>query len=167
MNKKQVAAFLKVLSKDEPRQVLRNAYINNIEGETVLVATNGIALAAVNLDEDAEHLQGTLIARPYIERWYKLATGKDRLDYESLKRIIDEQYNDGETPKGEYPNWQSIVPDEFRKPVGAITFNAEYMFILQSIDGSDSLTWSLGGSLEPVMARNERGLYIFMPKKAS
>lgn len=167
MNKKQVGAFLKVMSKDQSRPVLMCAKVDEYEGKAVLVATDGYILAAVNIDnEDAEPLMGRLIRREAIERWYKLATGKDRLDARTLAEVSAEDYamNDGYADY-EYPKWKNIIPTGDVSGSNHIAFNAEYAKVLQDLDGSDGLIWNIYGEIKPMVAPTDNGLYLLMPRK--
>ena len=143
-----------------------NAKIDTYEGTPHLVATDGYVLVAIKLDDEASELLGTMIRRSAIEKWYKLANGKSRLTSEELVSVSRGDYADnGSYQTGDYPEWTRLIPKEYRNPVGKIAFNATYMNTLQEVDGSDGMEWSIGGALEPVMAKNERGVYIFMPRK--
>lgn len=162
MNKKQVGAFLKVVGKDTTRPILTNVVVDRYNGTLYMVGTNGYALAAIKLDEDAAPIEGKMIRRSALERWYKLATGKSRLTSDELVTVSSE---DGEQPEGTYPNWQQLIPSGQRQPSPKIAFNATFMRDLQDTDGAEGMTWSIGGELEPIMAETERGLYVFMPMK--
>ena len=165
MNKKQVGAFLKVVGKDT-RPTLTNVVVDVYEGTLYMVATDGYKLAAVKLDDDAAELEGRMIRRDALERWYKLATGKSRLTGAELVGVSNEDYGrHGSYPEGKYPIWQQLIPEPYRNPSRLIAFNATYMKELQDVDGSDGMVWNIGGELEAVFCKNERGIYVFMPMK--
>lgn len=166
MNKKQVGALLKVMSKDGMRPTLCTGYVDTLDGRTVLVVTDGYKLAAVYMD-GAEELVGKMIRREAIERWYKLATGKSRLDGEELLAVASEDYgqHNGYYDDSKYPEWQKLIPQGTTEPQEGMAFNAEYFKIMQDLDGADSLEVSLYGKLAPMVIRTERGLYMVMPMK--
>lgn len=168
LKKTQVAALLKVISKDEMRpEPLRCAYVDKWGDDTVLVATNGYVLAALQLDvEDAEPLVGRLIRREAIERWYKLATGKSRLTTDELVRVSADDYaQHGDYVNAKYVPWQQIVPSGEPDGSTELGFNAELAKVLQDLEDSDSLLWTVYGTLKPMMANTGAGTYIMMPKK--
>ena len=161
MNKKQVNAFLKVMSKDAMRPVLRNAHIDEYNGKTVLVATNGYILSSINIEVDSE-LVGKTIRREAIEVWYKLATGKSRFDGEAVAELVGNSANLSDI---EYPKWQNVMPTSETKPQEAMMFNAEYAKTLQDLSGESGLVWKLHGKLSPMVATTENGTYVMMPMK--
>lgn len=173
MNKKQVAALLKVMSKDDTRPVLCSGYVDKFEDSVVLVVTDGYSLAAVKMN-GADELVGKIIRRDAIERWYKLTDGKSRLTGEELVRVSSDDYahhgeyfdNEGMTSgTTRYPEWQKLVPSGEQQPQEAMSFNAEYMKQVQDLDGSDGLTVALYGKLAPMVVRTNNGLYLVMPRK--
>lgn len=167
LNKKQVGALLKVMGKDEMRPILASVYIDRWHDDTVLVATNGYVMAMLPLDaEDAEELVGKMIRREAIERWYKLATGKSRLNTMELVQVASEDYGQhGSYNDGEYPAWRSVVPSGIADGADTIAFNADLAKVLQDLDGSDGLAWTVYGRLQPLMANADNGTYLLMPKK--
>lgn len=165
MNKKQVGALLKVISKDTTRPILCNAYVGTWNDTPVLVATDGYKLS-VSYVEGADELVGKLIRRDALERWYKLATGKDRLTGDELVRVSSDDYaQHGSYESGQYPDWASLIP--LGEPSGQDTmaFNAEYFKIIQDLDGDDSLRVTLYGALSPMVVKTERGIYVIMPMR--
>ena len=165
MNKKQVGALLKVMSKDTSRPILRTGYVDNYNGKTVLVATDGYQLAAVYM-EGAEDLEGKLIRREAIERWYKLATAKSTLTGAELKHVSADDFALHDSyESGVYPPWQQLVPSLTRESAGRVAFNADYMKNMQDINGGIGLEWHFGQQLEPILAKNEHGIYLVMPMK--
>ena len=167
MNKKQVGALLKVMGKDEMRPILASVYIDKWGDDTVMVATNGYVMAILQLDtEDAEPLVGKMIRREAIERWYKLATGKSRLNTMELVQVAAEDYGrHGSYQDGKYPTWQSVVPSGIADGADTIAFNADLAKTLQDLDGSEGLAWTVYGKLQPLMANTDNGTYLLMPKK--
>ena len=160
MNKKQVNALLKVMSKDAMRPVLRNAYIDEYEGRTVLVATDGYMLTALNIEIDAEHI-GKSIKREAIEVWCKLATGRSRFGGEAIAELAGNKANLSDL---EYPKWQGLI-DRKQSAQDMMRFNADYAKTLQDLSGEDGLAWKLHGKISPMIARTENGTYVMMPMK--
>ena len=167
LKKAQVGALLKVMSKDDMKPILCNGYIDKWGEDIVLVATNGYVFSALYLDnEDAEPLLGKLIRRDAIERWYKLATGKDRLTTQALVRLSGDDYAQyGEYAKGDYPKWQSIVPSGIGQSQYEMIFNADFAKVLQDLEDTDGMKWELTGKLTPMVSRTAKGVYILMPRK--
>jgi len=167
LKKTQVGALLKVISKDEMKPILMNAYVDKWDDDTVLVATNGYVFSALYLDsEDAEELVGRLIRREAFEKWYKLATGKDRLTTQELVRLSSDDYaQHGEFASGEYPKWKSIVPDGIPSRESEMIFNADFAKVLQDLEEADGMKWELTGKLAPMVSRTSKGVYLLMPRK--
>lgn len=167
MNKKQVAAFLKIMSKDDSRPVLCTAYVDKFEDRVVLVATDAYRLSAVYLEGDeAEELVGKLIRRTAIERWYKLATGKSRLTAEELKVVANEDValNGGEFD-GKYPEWQKLVPTTELDGQKKMAFNAEFFKAVQDLNDTENVTVELRGILAPMVVRSNVSYSMVMPIK--
>ena len=166
MNKKQLGAFLKVMSKDDSRPILKTAYIDKYDDKYVLVSTDGYKLAAVYVDEDVEPILGKMIRREAIEKWYKLATGKSRLTGEELVAVSADDYaQHGSYESGEYVKWQSIIPQIERAGQDVMMFNAEFFKIIQDMDGSEGIKVELYGKLAPMVVKSERLLAVVMPMK--
>ena len=167
LKKTQVGALLKVISKDEMKPILMNAYVDKWDEYTVLVATNGYVFAALYLDsEDAEELVGRLIRRDAFEKWYKLATGKDRLTTRELVRLSSDDYaQHGEFASGTYPEWQKIVPDGVPSRESEMIFNADFAKVLQDLEEADGMKWELNGRLAPMVSHTAKGVYLLMPRK--
>lgn len=168
LNKKQVGALLKVISKDAMRpEPLRCLYIDRHGDDVVAVATDGYIMSVLKLDtEDAEPIVGKLIRRDAIERWYKLATGKSRLDTNELIRVSADDYaQNGSYVDGKYPEWQRILPTG--EPEGAmqLAFNADFGKVLQELENTDAFEWTVYGKLKPMVTTTEVGTYIMMPRK--
>ena len=161
MNKKQVNAFLKVMGKDAMRPVLRNAHIDEYNGKTVLVATNGYTLSAINIEVDSE-LVGKTIRREAIEVWYKLATTRNKLDGDALAELASNAANLSDLT---YPEWKKVLPDGYMSGETTMKFNADYAKTLQDLSGETGLVWKLHGKLLPMIARTENGTYVMMPMK--
>lgn len=165
MNKKQVGALLKVMSKDTTRPAMCAGYVDSYEGKTVLVATDGYAMAIVNM-EGAKELEGKLIRREAIEKWYKLATSKSRLTGEELVHVSADDYaQHGEYSRYNYVPWKDILPRGETQPQASMKFNAEYFKTMQDIEGVPATRVELYGALKPMVMRGELGTYIVMPMK--
>lgn len=165
MNKKQVGAFLKVMSKDDSRPILCTAKVDRYKDDLVLVATDGYVLAAMNIDDDAAELEGKLIRRSAIERWYKLAKTKDVLTGGELVRVSADDYAyDGSYEDGKYPDWQRVLTIE-PTAVDKIGINANFLKTAQDLDGGDGLVLSFNGPLGAIMSSTERGTIWVMPRK--
>lgn len=167
MNKKQVGALLKVMSKDETRPILCTAKIDVLDGKTVLVATDGYKLAAVNIMGDIDKTPvGLIIRREAIERWYKLATGKSRLTADELDGVISDDYGQhGSYVEGNYPEWKKMLPVGEPEGQSLMAFNADFFKTVQDLDGENHIRVKLYGRLKPMVMESERGTYVVMPMR--
>lgn len=167
MNKKQVGALLKVISKDDSRPVLTNAYVTNYKDKPVLVATDGFRASIIYMPE-AKELEGYMIRRSALEKWYKLATGKSLLD---IKEVSDDDYaTHSSYADGVYPNVLSLVPEkpeneEEWEGQTIMKFNPQFFKDVQDIEASNSVAVEMYGKLKPLVVRGEVGLHLVMPMK--
>lgn len=165
MNRKQVNAFLKVMSKDKARPVLCSAYIDDYKGKGVLVATDGYVLVAMRLEDIEQDHIGKRVSREAVERWYKLADGRSRLSGADLQDMMEfDQFNQSYLD-GVYPQWQQLVPQGEPTSLDSIAFNANYAKMLQDVRGIDGLNLKMYGKLAPMVHEDETGLYILMPMR--
>ena len=168
LKKTQVGALLKVISKDEMRPILTNVLIDNWGDDTVLVATNGYIMAVLQVDkEDGEKLNGRLIRRDAIERWYKLAIGKSRLNTQELIRVSNDDYaHHSNYETGQYPDWKKLLPEGEPEGTDRIAFDANLAKSLQDLEESDGLQWTVYGQLKPLVTTTDKGTYLLMPRKS-
>lgn len=161
LTKKQVKAFLEVLSSDESRPVLTHAKIDMLDGTPVLIGTDSYKLAALKLTDDILPEMGSLVPRESLVKWYKLASNKDYLtEVELITMAIPEE------EVGKYPEWQRLVPDvKDIVDLPNIRINAGYMFTLQTLVEMPGLEWEFYGPLAPVVSRYNGNLLIVMPLK--
>ena len=167
LNKKQVGAMLKIMSKDTTRPILNTGYITEYKDNTVLVFTDGYVLAVLKLDaEVAKPLLGEMVRRNSFEKWYKLATGKSRLDTEELVNIANDDYatNNG-YQMGEYPNVFNILPTTEPEGQKVMSFNADYVKNVQDLFDSEGVTLELHGTLSPMVFKYDEHMAIVMPRK--
>lgn len=167
LNKKQVGALLKVMGKDSSRPVLENLYVTTINDKLSVIATDGYLMAVLEIDaEDGMVLNNKCIRRSAIEKWHKLATGKDRLNTNELIKISAQDYADNNGYyDGSYPDITSILDNSDKgEATLKIVFNAEYMKIVQDLAGKP-LQYKLNGVLGALRADNEGDIYLIMPIK--
>ena len=169
MNRKQVNAFLKIMSKDKMRPVLCSAYVDELDGKMVLVATDGYVLTAVYLGEEARDYLGKRVTRESVERWYKLADGKSRLTGETLQELMEDDQHNSREPSGNYPEWKRLMPtvadtDAFVRDM-TISFNTDYVKMVQDLNGEDGVKMRLYGKLAPMVIESEVSLSVVMPMK--
>lgn len=164
MNRKQVNAFLKIMSKDSSRPVLCSTLVDEYKGKPVLVVTDGYVLTAVYIDY-AEDFIGKRITREAIEKWYKLADGKSRLTGESLQELMEDDYHNGRQVSGDYPKWQSLVPST-TEAVDTIAFNADFAKIVQELNGATGLTLKLTGKMGALVSDTDVAYTLIMPLKS-
>ena len=167
MNKKQVGALLKIISKDTAREVLTLAHIAEYDGEIVLQGTDGYVLAMIKLDkEDAQEYVGKSIRRASLEKWYKLATGKSRLDTQELINVLNEDYGQyGEFEGSQYPDFKVVLDNAKLKEVDEIVFNADFAKNLQDLNNGNALRYKMHGKLAPLIAKSDLGTFVLMPMK--
>lgn len=167
LNKKQVGALLKIMSKDDSRPVLCSAKVDTFDDKTVLAFTDGYQLTALYLDaEDATEILGKMVRRSAIEKWYKLATGKSRLTTQELVTVFADDYGQhGSYLEGNYPEWQGLVPQGITEPQEKMSFNAEFFKNVQDLYDSEGLTVKLYGILAPMVVDVEQGMSLVMPRK--
>lgn len=165
MNRKQVNAFLKVMSKDVTRPVLCSTLVDKFNDKPVLVVTDGYILAAVYMEDVDDSYIGKRITRAAIERWYKLADGKSRLTGETIQELMEDDVHNGRDMYGDYPKWQGIVPKE-TGAVDTIAFNADFAKTLQDLNGKEGLTYKLSGKMGAMVADTDVAFAMLMPLKA-
>lgn len=166
MNRKQVNAFLKIMSKDTSRPVLCTTLVDSFRGKAVLVATDGYVLTAVYLGEETdESYIGKRITRTAIEKWYKLADGKSRFTGESLQDLMEDDVHNGRELDGKYPEWQKLVPGE-PSPSDTIAFNADFGKTAQDLNAAEGLTLKLNGKLGAMVSDTDVAYTLIMPLKS-
>lgn len=160
LKRQQVKAMLDIISKDNTRPAIENAKVVKYEDKLYLTGTDGYVLFMLEVEN--EHLLGRAINRTQIERWYKLATGKDYLTEE----VLDEMPYTANT----FPDIENIVKNAM---VGGETdmigFNADYAKKVQVLFGVDGLTLKLNGKLGAMVfepkGQDNKGYGIIMPLK--
>lgn len=165
MNRKQVNAFLKIMSKDTSRPVLCSTLVDKFRDKPVLVVTDGYVLTAVYLDYADDSYIGKRITRASIEKWYKLADGKSRLGGEHLQELMEDDIHNGRDVSGDYPKWQQLLPGE-SQPVDTIAFNADFAKTVQDLNGIPGLTLKLNGKLGALASDTEVAYSLIMPLKS-
>lgn len=163
LTKKQVKAFLEVISSDTSRPVICTAKIDTYKGRTVLIATDGYQLAALDAPGLKGH-EGKLIDRTELIKWYKLAGTKDRLDEKALIEMPNAR--DDDRWFGEYPEWTKIIEAQHAGEITKIALNARYMLTMQTL-ADKTLIYDTHGKFGAVMAREDDNLYVVMPLKYS
>jgi hypothetical protein len=97
---------------------------------------------------------GQGITRNTLEVWYKLASGRDMLDFTTLE--IEEHAN--------FPKWQGIVEKMEQKPSDQLGFDSKLASRLETIAG-EQLYYKLSGNDGAMIANTEKGLFVLMPLK--
>ena len=164
MNRKQVNAFLKVMSKDTSLPVLCSTLVDEFNGKRGLVATDGYVLTIAYLDDVDDSYVGKRITRTAIEKWYKLADGKSRLTGETIQELMEDDVHNGRELYGDFPKWQQIVPKE-SQAVDTIAFNADFAKTVQDLNAVDGLTYTLNGKLGAMVSDTDVAYTILMPLK--
>lgn len=164
MNRKQVNAFLKVMSKDTSLPVLCSTLVDEFNGKRGLVATDGYVLTIAYLDDVDDSYVGKRITRTAIEKWYKLADGKSRLTGETIQELMEDDVHNGRELYGDFPKWQQIVPKE-SQAVDTIAFNADFAKTVQDLNAVDGLTYTLNGKLGAMVSDTDVAYTMLMPLK--
>lgn len=160
LKRQQVKAMLDIISKDNARPAIENAKVVKYGDKLYLTGTDGYVLFMLEVEN--ESLQGRAIHRSHIEKWYKLATGKDYLTEE----VLDEMpYTDDTFPDIENIVKSAMVGGE----TDVIGFNADYAKKVQVLFGVDGLTLKLNGKLGAMVfepkGQDNKGYGIIMPLK--
>ena len=161
LTKKQVKAFLEVISSDTSRPVICTAKVDTYEGRTVLIATDGYQLAALDAPGLKGH-EGKLIDRTELIKWYKLAGTKDRLDEKALIEMPNAR--DDDKWYGEYPEWVKIIEAQAPGEIAKVILNANYMLNMQIL-ADKPLPYTANGQRGAVIAYEDNNLYVIMPLK--
>ena len=164
MNRKQVNAFLKIMSKDTSRPVLCSTLVDEFNGKRGLAATDGYVLTIAYLDDVDDSYVGKRITRTAIEKWYKLADGKSRLTGETIQELMEDDVHNGRELYGDFPKWQQIVPKE-SQAVDTIAFNADFAKTVQDLNAVDGLTYTLNGKLGAMVSDTDVAYTMLMPLK--
>jgi len=172
LTKKQVKAFLEVLSSDTARPVLTQASIELYNDVSHLVATDGYMLAAIPVNGVSDMI-GRRIEREDIVKWYKLAGTKDVFTDDDVRELAKEVYTDfGEKDTegklyGKYPEWQKLVPTGENAAFTGINLNVKYLMTAQTLLGRDSgiEMQFFGDKFSPVVIKNDGMLVLVMPLK--
>ncbi len=164
MNKKQVTALLKVLSKDTFRETLNHAYIDRYEGKLVMIATDGYKMALIYIDEDAAELEGRFIRRDALERWARAANAKSRLSGDELLELSRGDYglHSGYYDKPPVP-WKRIFEGGDTEAQKIMRFDGEFAKILQDVNAGIPLAYELYGANQKMVAKSDIGVFVLMP----
>ena len=163
MNKKQVTAFLKVISKDIHRPTLNNAYVGRHDGRLVMYGTDGYVAAMIYIDEDAAQLEGKYIRRDALERWARAATGKSRLTADELIELSNGDYglHGGYYEAAPLP-WDRLFKHEEARPTSKIVFDGSFAKIIQDL-ADESLELTLHGNNGKMVMSTDMGVFMLMP----
>lgn len=172
LTKRQVKAFLSVLSDDSTRPVLTQASIELYNGVTHIVATDGYTLAAIPVNGVADII-GHRIERSDIVKWYKLASAKDTFTDENVRELARPTYTDfGDNDTdgklyGKYPEWQKLIPSGDSVDMSTISINSEYLLTMQTLINNGPLMLNFYGKNAPVVIRGVNNmLCVVMPCKS-
>lgn len=173
LTKKQVKAFLEVLSSDNARPVLTQASIRTCTDDVShLVATDGHMLAAIPVNGVSDMI-GRRIKREDLVKWYKLASTKDVFTDDDVRELAKEVYTDfGDKDTegklyGKYPEWQKLVPTGERAAFTGVNLNVKYLATAQNVLGTDHgiEMQFYGDKFSPVVIKNDGTLVLVMSLK--
>lgn len=162
LTKKQVKAFLEILSSDNVHPILTQASIELYNDVTHLVATDSYKLVAIPVNGVSDMI-GKRISREDIVKWYKLASNKDRFTDENVRELAT--LNPEE--HGKYPKWQDLVPTGEKTAFTQTILNVNYLMTIQNLFEVPGLTLEFyGDKFGPVVVRNNGMLGLIMPLKS-
>lgn len=160
LTRKQVKAWLDIISNDTSREVLTNVYIDKYKDTIVAVATDSYKLVALKTDLNPAML-GKYIKREDIVTWYKLATAKDRFTDDHLIAFSYDRKDD----KPQYPKWPNLIPETTGQP-SSVALNATYLLSLQTLNSDQPLELKFtSDKIGPILANSEIGTFLIMPIK--
>jgi len=170
LTKKQVKAFLDVLSSDSARPVLTQASIELYNDVSHLVATDGYMLAAIPVNGVSDMI-GRRIEREDIVKWYKLANTKDLFTDDNVRELAKETFTDfGDKDTdgklhGKYPEWQNSYDE--RAAFTSVNLNVKYLVTAQNVLGTEHgiEMQFYGDKFSPVVIKNDGTLVLVMPLK--
>lgn len=125
LTKKQVKAFLEVISNDDSRPVLCTASVQMFKDRPYLVATDSYKLTALLLDESFKNHVGKVVTRDDLTKWYKLAGTRDVLNPVAVEDMLTDA-------SGKYPEWQALMPEEFGNRE-TVYFNSKYLLTMETL----------------------------------
>ena len=157
LTRKQVKSFLEIVSSDEARPLLMNAAVCEHHGKIYLVGTDSYKLAALLLSDDLRDMVGKVVSREDITVWYKLASGKDRMDDD----FIREHAQDAD---GNYPDWARLMPVEGQDKTTRTRLSIEpaYLAAMNSL-AEMPLSYSFYDSM--LHSETRMGIFVVMAMK--
>lgn len=161
LTKKQMNAFLNVLSNDESREILTQAAICEYEKIVYLVATDSYKLCALQLTDDLKDLVGKRIEKSELIKWYKLADHKSMFTEDDVRELA----TDLEKP---YPKWQDLMPEAKDLPQActSVFVDPNHLVTMAKLSETTGLLYEfhghLGGQLVSKLGGN---IYVVMGLK--
>lgn len=160
LTKKQVKAFLEVLSSDEVRPILTQASIELYNDITHLVATDSYKLVAIPVNGVSD-MVGKRIPRAELVKWYKLAGTKDYFTDENVRELatIDPEEH------GKYPEWQKLIPTDTEEPFAqtGMGVQASFLVTMENLAGqSGGMYWDFYKDHSMIVAKENSCIYVVM-----
>lgn len=160
LTKKQVKAFLEVMSSDDSRPVLTQASIELYNDISHLVATDSYKLVAIPVTGVSDMI-GKRIPREELVKWYKLASNKDYFTDENVRELatIDPEES------GKYPEWQKLMPTEEEEPFAqtGMGVQASYLLTMENLAGNTGgMYWDFYKDHSMLVARENSCIYVVM-----
>lgn len=128
----------KVVSKDSYRAAICSAYLDKTEPQAKLVATNGHAMAVINVETDQTDTTGLVPPEAFTEaRKLSKKFGKFQPSEISANGAV-ELTNGAKFPRGEekFPDWKRIPPKAAK--TFRVAFNARLLHDLADALGSEN-----------------------------
>ena len=157
LSRKQVKAFLEVMSSDESRPVMCKASLQQHNDKMYLVTTDSYKLTAQRISDDFADSIGHSISRESLTKWYKLAGPKDRFTDEDVRELMQDNVTD-------YPKWQTLMPALEWTPSELTQFSVQVSFLvtMENLAGG-SLIYKFNS--QQLYAEKDGSIYVVMQLK--
>lgn len=156
LSKKQIKVALDILKKmrEKQRPVLSNMSIQVIDGGTRLCLTNSYIMASWKLD-NCDGLIGKGIKFEDLERWYKLAHGKDVITETWVINMATDI--DG------YPSLDLVIfKNNWETPIPKLTMDGNFLLQMQTLAG-DFVNMIFTGDMKPINCRRHDFFGVILP----
>ncbi|MFP4510041.1 MAG: DNA polymerase III subunit beta [Spirochaetaceae bacterium] len=106
------------VSDDETRYFMNGVYFENVDGDMVMVATDGRRLSYIRSDSDGElpEFPGIIVPPKILSMVRKLASGEGNIRIAVSEKTVffhfDNQKLSSSLIEGQFPNYQRVIPEE-------------------------------------------------------
>ncbi len=112
-----IAQTVFAVSDDETRYFMNGVYVENIEGDLVMVATDGRRLAYVRKtpEQEIKEFDGIIVPPKVLQLIRKLASGKGTFSMAITEKNLFVQFENQKISsaliEGQFPNYQRVIPE--------------------------------------------------------